>query len=159
MGYGPIDPMNYITPPKGKLSPLTADLRPLGRWMRTQEPSAHVNISYNLESDRIATLDPHSPLKVMAASGSRYRILLPDRRLGYIDTESVESLDKTLANQVTAYSNAIKEAPSEDAAVIESIGAGEVFSVLAKLDEFWLVKTQQGSTGWLEIPAAVSTEM
>lgn len=159
MGYGPIDPVNYITQPEGHLSPLTADLAPLGRWMRSQESSTPVNISYNLRSDRITTLYLHFPVKVLAASGGRYRVLLPDRRTGYVSADQVESVNDTLERHSTSLSHVIKEAPREDAATIESVGAGEEFSVLAKVEEFWLVKTQSGCTGWLQIPVAVSTEM
>jgi hypothetical protein len=53
----------------------------------------------------------------------------------------------------------VKEAPHEDAAVIESVGAGEEYSVLAKYEEFWLVKTQRGSRGWLQMPTAVSSDI
>jgi murein DD-endopeptidase MepM/ murein hydrolase activator NlpD len=159
IGYGPIDPMNYITPPKGELSPLSADLDALGRWMRTQGLSSHVNISYNPQSDRIATLNPYSPVKVLAASGDRYRVALPDRKSGYILADRLETLNETLERHSTSMSHAVKEAPSEEAATIKSIGAGEEYSVLAKYEEYWLVKTQKGRTGWLQIPTALSTEM
>lgn len=159
MGYGPIDPMNHITQPEGELSPLSADLSPLGHWMRVQETSLHVNISYNLRSDRIATLNPYSPVKVLAASGSRYRVLLPDTRSGYVNAEDVESLNETLGHHSTSSYHAIKEAPREDAATIESVGAGKEFAVLAKLEEFWLIKTQQGSVGWVQIPTFVSSDI
>ena len=159
IGYGPIDPVDYITQPKGKLSPLTVDLEALGHWMRVQESSLHVNISYDSRSERVASLGLHSPIKVLAAAGDRYRVLLPDNRSGYIFADSVESLNETLEHQVISFSHAIKEAPREDAATVESICAGEEFSVLAKFEEFWFVKTQQGNRGWLQIPTALSTEM
>jgi len=159
IGYGPIDPVDYITQPEGELSPLTADLEALGHWMRGQGSSLHVNISYDSHSERVASLGLHSPIKVLAAAGNRYRVLLPDNRSGYIFTDSVESLNETLEHQVISFSHAIKEAPREDAATVESIGTGEEFSVLAKFEEFWFVKTQQGNRGWLQIPTALSTEM
>lgn len=157
MGYGPIDPIDYITKPKGELPSLTADLAPLGYWMRAQGSSLHVNISYNLRSNLIATLTPYSPIKVLAASGDRYRILLPDNRSGYVLADRVESLNETLEHHSTSFSHAIKDAPREDAATIESIGTGEVFSVLAKLEEFWLIKTQQDRTGWIQTPPMPSS--
>ena len=159
IGYGPIDPVDYITQPKGNLSPLTADLEALGHWMRSQESSSHVNISYDTRSERITSLDLHSPMKVLAVTGNRYRVLLPDNRTGYVFADSVESSSETLEHQTTSFSQNIIEAPRADAATIESIGAGEEFSVLAKFEEFWFVKTQQGSRGWLQIPTTLSTGM
>jgi murein DD-endopeptidase MepM/ murein hydrolase activator NlpD len=159
IGYGPIDPVDYITPPKGEISSLTADLQALGQWMRSQKPSLHVNISYDLSSERIVSLGQYSPIKVLAASGNKYRVLLPDNRPGYVLADRVESSNETLEQQTTSLPNDIREAPREDAATLESIGAGEEFSVLAKYEEFWLVKTQKGSKGWLRIPTTVSTEM
>lgn len=157
IGYGPIDPMDYITQPKGELSPLTADQATLGHWMRAQKSSVPVNISYDLRSERIGSLSQHSPVKVLAASGDRYRVLLPEGRSGYVRADSMEPLTETLDLQTASLSQKIREAPRADAVVIESIGTGEEFSVLAKFEEFWLVKTPQGHRGWLEIPAAIST--
>ncbi|MGD9346852.1 MAG: M23 family metallopeptidase, partial [Candidatus Aminicenantes bacterium] len=141
MGYGPIDPIHYITQPKGELSPLRADLGALGGWMRVQGSFLHVNISYDPRSDRIATLGLHSPIKVMAASGDRFRVELPDKKSGYVFAESVEYLHETLGVQSTSYTQTIKDSPKKDAATVESINAGEEFSVLAKFEDFWFVKT------------------
>lgn len=157
IGYGPIDPIDFITQTKGELPPLLADPEALGLWMRTQESSLHVNISYDPSSEQIAILDPHSPLKVLAATGDSYRVLLPDNRSGYILAGRVEPLSDTLERHAAAFPHAIREAPIEEAATIESIGAGEEFSVLAKFEEFWLVKTQQGSRGWIQIPEVVTS--
>jgi murein DD-endopeptidase MepM/ murein hydrolase activator NlpD len=151
IGYGPINPIDYITQPKGELSPLTADLEALGHWMRAQGSSLHVNISYDLRSERISSLGLHSPMKVLAATGNRYRVLLPDNRSGYVFADSVESSNETLEHQTTPFSHAIREAPREDSAEIELIRAGDGFSVLARFNEYWLVETQQGNTGWLQI--------
>jgi murein DD-endopeptidase MepM/ murein hydrolase activator NlpD len=157
IGYGPIDPVDYITQPNGEISPLTADLEALGHWMRAQVLPLDVNISYDLSSERIASLDLHFPIKVLAASGNRYRVLLPDNRSGYVLADRVESSNETLEQQTTSFPKNIREAPREDAATVESIDAGEEFSVLAKYEEFWLVKTQQGSKGWMQIPVIPSS--
>ncbi|MGD8539204.1 MAG: M23 family metallopeptidase [Candidatus Aminicenantes bacterium] len=159
MGYGPIDPMNYITQPKGELSPLRANPEALGHWMRVKGSSVHVNISYDPRSEPIAKLGLHSPIKVLAAAGDRFRVELPDNRSGYVSAKSVEYLDETLERQSTSCAWVIKDSPKEDAAAVESIDAGEEFAVLAKFEEYWLVKTHKGSTGWVQIPAAGSTEL
>jgi len=151
MGYGPIDPVDYITQPRGEISPLTANLEALGHWMRAQESSLNVNISYDFRSERIASLDLHSPMKVLAATGNRYRVLLPDNRSGYILADSVEFSNKTIEEQTTSSPHNIREAPREDAAAIELIRTGEEFSVLARFEDYLLVETQQGSRGWLQI--------
>lgn len=156
MGYGPIDPIDYITHPKDEMSTLTADLEALGHWMRAQGSSLNVNISYHLRSERLASLGLHSAVKVLAATGNRYRILLPDNRSGYILADSVESSNETIEQHCTSFPYDIREAPRKDAATVASIGAGEEFSVLAKFEEFLFVKTQQGGRGWLQIPTATT---
>jgi len=157
IGYGPIDPIDYITQHKGEILPLTADLDALGHWMRAQESPLNVNISYDLRSERIASLGLHSPMKVMAASGNKYRVLLPDDRSGYVLADSVESSNDTLEQKTSLFQNDLRDAPKEDAASVESIGAGEEFSVLAKFEEFWFVKTAEGRRGWLHIPTVPSS--
>jgi murein DD-endopeptidase MepM/ murein hydrolase activator NlpD len=157
MGYGPIDPVDYITQSKGELSPLTADLKALGLWMRAQELSLHVKISYDLRSNRIATLDPHSPMKVLAATAEKYRVLMPDGKSGYIPADHVESLDDIIEYQSASINHNVQDAPRDHAATIELINEGEEFSVLAKYEEYWFVKTQQGNTGWLQTPSMASS--
>jgi hypothetical protein len=125
--------------------------------MRAQGSSLNVNISYDLRSERIASLGLHSPMKVMAASGNKYRVLLPDDRSGYVLADSVESSNDTLEQKTSLFQNDLRDAPKEDAASVESIGAGEEFSVLAKFEEFWFVKTQEGRRGWLHIPTVPSS--
>ncbi|MCK4932293.1 MAG: M23 family metallopeptidase [Candidatus Aminicenantes bacterium] len=154
IGYGPIDPIDYIIQPSGELSPLTADLGALGQWMRVQKSSLNVNISYESPSERIISLDSYSPMMVLAAAGKKYRVRLPNGKSGYIPASSVESIEQTLEHQAVSFSQPIKESPREDAAAIELVRAGERFSVLAKYREYWLVKTRQGNIGWLQVHEA-----
>jgi len=159
IGHGAIDPYDYITQPKGERSPLAADLEALGHWMRVQGSPLNVNIPYGSASEQIKTLEPHSALKVLAAAGEDYRVLLPDGRFGYVPASQIEALNESLKNYAVPTDQFVIESPTADAAAIGSVNAGEGFSVLAKYEEYWLVKTQQGSTGWLQIPAAVSSDI
>ena len=46
----------------------------------------------------------------------------------------------------------------EEAADMELIDAGDEFSILGELEGYWLVRTQHGRTGWLQIPSEFSTQ-
>ena len=61
--------------------------------------------------------------------------------------------------QSTSFPKDVKDSPNKDAATVESINGGAEFWVLAEFEKFWLVKTQQGNLGWLQMPTEVSTEM
>jgi hypothetical protein len=92
-------------------------------------------------------------MKVLAAAGSMYRVLLPDGVSGYVPARSVEPLERALQEQTAFGTLAIMEIPEGNAATIEWVATGEEFAILGHYAEYWLVRTQNGSTGWLPIPS------
>ena len=82
-----------------------------------------------------------------------YRVLLPDGITGYIPARNVESISEHIELQEAHSYQAVKASPVEEAAAMELIDIGDEFSVLGEYDGYWLVRTQQGSTGWMQIPA------
>jgi uncharacterized protein YgiM (DUF1202 family) len=81
-----------------------------------------------------------------------YRVISPDGVSGYIPSGSVEPIDKKIQQQTAAIEQAIKEIPEKDAASMGQVEKGEKFLVLGKFREYWLVKTHNGNTGWMQIP-------
>ena len=97
-------------------------------------------------------------MKVLAASGRLYRVLLPNGASGYVSANSVTSAEQTLQHQTAFDIQTIKDTPTEDAPTMEWINPGEEFFILAKYEEYWLVRTQQDRTGWLQIPHVQPSE-
>jgi len=46
---------------------------------------------------------------------------------------------------------AVRDTPDGDAPVVEYLDAGAECAVIGNFDGHWLVRTSQGSTGWMQI--------
>jgi len=152
-GEGPVDPVNFIKNINSTPKEITADPAILGQWARSKQASVSLKATVNSRSDEIARLDPHSAMKVQAASGNTYRVLLPDGLSGYVSSRHIELAAETLEIQQADAGQEIKAAPMENAVIVEEINGGEEFSILAQFAGFWLVRTHKEKVGWLMIPA------
>jgi murein DD-endopeptidase MepM/ murein hydrolase activator NlpD len=152
-GEGPVDPVNFIKKINSTPKEITADMAMLGQWARSKQVSVSLKASANSRSDEIARLNLHSAMKVQAASDNSYRVLLPDGLSGYVPFHNIESITESLETQQDDLIHEVREAPMEQAAVMERINGGERFAVLGKFAGFWLVRTHKEKLGWLMIPA------
>jgi hypothetical protein len=151
-GEGPVDPVNFIKEINSTPKEITADMTMLGRWARAKQSNVSLNASAASRSLKINRLNPHSAMKVQAASGNMYRILLPDGLSGYVPIHSIESVEETLEIQQADTIQEVKAAPMEQAIIVEEINGGEEFSILGQFDGYWLVRTHKENVGWLMIP-------
>ena len=150
---GGIDPHDFIAPTRMVAPSVTAGLDGLARWVRPKASAGSLRISVETGSWRLLPLDPHSPMQILAASGAMYRVLLPDGLSGYVPADSVEPAEKAIENLEADDTLTVKENPEDDSVAKESVGRGEAFAVLGEYRGFWLVKTNQGYLGWIQIPA------
>jgi len=151
-GEGPVDPVNFIKEINSTPKEITTDMAMLGRWARAKQSNVSLNASAASRSLKITRLNPHSAMKVLAASGNMYRILLPDGLSGYVPIHSIESVEETLEIQQADTIQEVKAAPMEQAIIVEEINGGEEFSILGQFDGYWLVRTHKENVGWLMIP-------
>jgi len=152
-GEGPVDPVNFIKEINTTPKEITADLAMLGRWARAKQSNVSLNASAVSQSLKITRLDSQLAMKVQAASGNMYRILLPDGLSGYVPFRSIESVEETFEIQQAEIVQEVKAAPMEQAVIVEEINGGEQFSILGQFDGYWLVRTIQERLGWVAIPA------
>ncbi len=153
-GSGPVDPAPYITKIEKTPISVSADLEMLGRWARSKESDVSLRVSASGRSDRIMSLNQYSPMKIQAAVSRWYRVLLPDGTSGFVYEDSLEPIDESLENLRALANQEVRETPLYDAPAKEVLGAGDTFAVLGSYDGYWLVRTNQGKTGWMSIPSA-----
>ena len=96
-------------------------------------------------------------MRIQAASGDTYRILLPDGLSGYVPSRHIELAEETLETHQADAVQELKVAPMEQAAVIQKINGGEEFAVLGHYSGYMLVRTLKEKVGWLMIPAEPSS--
>jgi hypothetical protein len=157
-GYGPVDPHHFITRTKDVPPSVLANLKTLGEWVRSKVPSVSLRSSMGNRSEKLASLEKYSVMKVMAAAKNLYRVLLPDGKTGYVPEGGVETVTESLRNQQSDLLLALRDTPGEGAAAKGWIEAGNEYSILGKFREYWMVRTQQGGLGWLQVPSTSVTE-
>jgi murein DD-endopeptidase MepM/ murein hydrolase activator NlpD len=150
-GEGPVDPFYFIHQPMTKSIPVTADERNLGQWVRTKLSRIGIKKSFYGQHSASLYLDKHSVMKVMAAAGRFYRVMLPDGTRGYVLSKSVEPVGVMLHKHRLSGMEFIKEMPEKDSISMELLNKGEEYFILGKYKDFWFVKTQEGSFGWMPI--------
>jgi murein DD-endopeptidase MepM/ murein hydrolase activator NlpD len=151
-GEGWIDPHSYIAETNHVPEALAVDPGLLGKWVRSKTKGVPIKRLSGTHLKPMAALDRYSPVKVLAAAGKMYRVISPDGVSGYIPSGSVEPIDEKIQQQTASMEQAIKEIPGKDSASMGQVEKGEKFLVLGKFREYWLVKTHNGNTGWMQIP-------
>lgn len=147
-----IDPHHWIVHSNRKPRVISADLNVLGKWVRSKAKGVSLKSISGDPLESNGALDRHSPLKVLAAVGKMYRVVSPDGVTGYIPSRSVEVVDEAVEHRTASHERAIKAVPTSDSATVKRVDKGERFLVLGKFREYWMVKTQTGNTGWIQIP-------
>lgn len=157
-GKGPVDPYHFISKTNVTPAKIEADLKALGYWVRAKIPTVVLKSYLDSRSREGVPLEQNSPMKVLAAAGNRYRIQLPDGVSGCVPAGSVTPAEKTLHRQAAFIRQTVKETPAQDATTMEWVRPGEEFFILGRYEEYWLVRTQQGSTGWMQITQTSSSD-
>jgi peptidoglycan LD-endopeptidase LytH len=147
-GAGPVDPFAFVVPPRGTLSPLVADTATLGDLLRTTA-RAPIRLSPS-DADAALTLDAGTPVRVDAATGSWYRVRLPDGGTGYLAARLTGPLARERQQTRLAAGTPIRERPAPDAAIVTTTREAGSLAVLGRYDRFVLVATDDGREGWVE---------
>lgn len=91
---GPVDPFYFLFEPTGSLSELTASLENVGRWARTSNEGIRLREGPSRRAPVGRDLPRYTPLLVLAAAGSWYRVELPDGTSGYVAARLTEGADE-----------------------------------------------------------------
>lgn len=156
-GEGPVDPVNFIKEINSTPKKIAADTTLLGQWARSKQSMVTLKASAASRALEITRLSANTALKIQAAAGDTYRVLLPDGLSGYVPSRQIELASETLEVQQAYTVQEVKVAPMEQAVVVEKINGGEEFAVLGHYDGYMLVRTHKENVGWLMMPAAPSS--
>jgi murein DD-endopeptidase MepM/ murein hydrolase activator NlpD len=145
---GPVDPVDFLRETNDVPTAVTADLQILGQWVRARIGRTSLRTSPAARSAELVEVDPFTPMKVMAAAADHYRVLLPNGMSGYISPERIESTGESLQSQTADQPLPITASPESDSIEIGRIPSGAVVDILALFQDYWLVRTSEGLTGW-----------
>jgi murein DD-endopeptidase MepM/ murein hydrolase activator NlpD len=146
---GAVDPWYYLYQPSQTLPDASAPLEHLGEWTRTVNDGIRLREGPSSRAEVVLELKESTPLRVLAASGSWYRVRLPDGRDGFVAARLTEAVVEPLRNQFIESASALFSSPSPIAPVMEDVEAGTEVAVLGSYEGFLYVQSPDGSTGWL----------
>lgn len=146
---GAVDPYYFVYQPPGTLPDFSAPVDQLGAWTRTVNEGIRLRSGPSGRSAVISELEEHTPLRVLAATGSWYRVRLPNGRNGFVAARLTESGNLPIRNHVVTNASDLVSDPSLTAPVMESVKAGTGVSVLGTFDGFLYVQSPRGYTGWM----------
>ena len=150
---GAVDPVDFIKETDVTPDAVTAQLQILGQWVRARDGQTFLRKAPFTRSERLSEVEPHTPMLVLAAAADRYRVLLPDGQTGYVEPDRIESLGESLHTQAAEQTLSITESPSLDSVEMERILPGKTIDILALFQDYWLIRTENGLTGWTAAPS------
>ena len=146
---GAVDPFYFLYQPPQTLPDASAPLEYVGAWTRTVNAGIRLREGPSSRAEIVSELEESTPLRVLAASGSWYRVRLPDGRDGFVAARLTEAVVEPLRREFVENASALFSSPSHVAPVMENVEAGTEFAVLGSYEGFLFVQSLDGNTGWL----------
>jgi murein DD-endopeptidase MepM/ murein hydrolase activator NlpD len=148
-GEGPLDPWYFIYRPRGTVPRLVADTSSLGAWLRTPRTETALHSRPDARDSVTMILEPHTPLRVLAATGDWYRVRLPDGHIGYVGARKLESLAKPIeVARLGTRSRVLSEPREQPESVVRELSGETRAEVFARYGDYALAKIG-GETGWI----------
>ncbi len=147
---GPVDPWPFLYESPAAPARVTADTARLGGWSRSSAAE-----SLNLrdapgERGRVtARLARHTPLRVLGASGSWFRVELPDGSGGYVAAALTEGVQRPIGRQRFAAGASLLDRPGVGAVAMDTVRAGDSLPVLGRFAGYVMVEAGEGRTAWI----------
>ena len=148
-GEGPVDPFPFIDPVRVTVPELTVDTGRLGTWNRVRNGGVRLRAAPGPRGEVVRELDRHTPLRVLAGSGSFFRARLPDGTTGYVAARLTEPVAAPFARETMAGARSVLTAPTDDSGVLARLDAGTELPVIGRFGQYLYVRTASGATGWL----------
>ncbi|QHL89366.1 peptidoglycan DD-metalloendopeptidase family protein [Nibribacter ruber] len=156
-GRGAVDPFPYVFQSKEKPAPLNVSEKQLGQWTRVAKAKGTVRQSPDTKASIVTTLEKNTPVQVVAGTSDWYRVVLANGQQGFMASSLVEPLDKPLQTVRLRQTASLLETSHAQAAAKRTLPADTSVQVLARMEDFWLVRVAGGTTGWLEAPNTPSS--
>lgn len=148
-GEGAVDPFPFIDPVRATVPELTVDTGRLGAWNRVRNGGVRLRAAPGSSGDVVRELERHTPLRVLAGSGSFFRARLPDGTTGYVAARLTEPVAAPIARETVAVARPVLTEPTEDSAVLARLESGTEMPVIGRFGDYLYVRTASGRTGWL----------
>src|SRR5690606_10594668 len=150
-GEGPVDPYWFLYRPPAEPPRLAVDTASFGKWTRAARDGIRLRAAPADGAPALAELPRHTAMRVLAGTGSWYRVRLPDGTVGFVAGRLLEQADDAVASERVATTLALRSVPLPDAIVVDSIAPGAEVPVLGRFGAYLFVQAPDGRTGWVEL--------
>jgi murein DD-endopeptidase MepM/ murein hydrolase activator NlpD/SH3-like domain-containing protein len=147
---GAVNPLPFVNPVIAKPSKITASLDNVGQLVRTAGKAAGLFEEPNEKLQSILQLENSTLLRVEGATGSWYKITMPDGRKGFIASSKVNPLSDALRASKLSAPVALIDEPLASAATITALNKGEEVRILAGFSNYYFVSQKNERRGWVE---------
>jgi hypothetical protein len=154
-GLGPIDPWPFLHQHSKRLEPIQADTTMLGRWVRVPRATI-VRHEPRAGADVVARVQRNSLMRTQAATGSWYRVTLPDGAIGYVSGDLAEPADQPVGQRRLVAGEPLLDAPDANATMVLAAPSDTVVGVLGRYAEYELVQVAGSRPGWASISGVAS---
>lgn len=142
---GATNPITHLKPEGTRLRKVNKSLGYLGDDIRLNRSTRMLlgttgNKSIEISKDQIA--------KAVGINARQYRIELPDGQTGYVNKNTLSSLDKSIETLYISDNGVLLKKPDRRA-VYTGLEENERLLVLGKNRDFWLVENDAGEKGWI----------
>jgi len=148
-GQGAIDPVPFLSPPRGSIPELTADLDRLGSWARVSAEGIRLRAAPGDRSAVVRELERHTAVRVLGGSGEYFRVRLPDGAAGYVAARLTEPLDSPFDTHVARPGDPVRVRPEPAAPLLATLDRQAELPVVGRYGSYLLVLAPTGRLGWL----------
>lgn len=146
-GGGAIDPLPFINKNRQQPAAVTADTAILQNNVRNLSATALMSAPAK-NSVTIEKMAANRVMRITAATGSFYKVLLPDSTEGFVESKLLSS--RPWQRQQLKAPGALQEAPDTSTAIKSVIQQGETVDVIGTYGSFRYVKYNQ-LDGWIRL--------
>lgn len=142
---GAVDPLPFVDPTVQVLPKIISSTAALNTTMRT-----NAKVALLLDSQQV-NLPDATILRITAALSNKYRIELPDGKIGYLNSNQLSSISKPLRKQtISTTEKVVFDKPDSAAAVKSTLKNGEMLNILGSYENYYLIVDASDEIGWIE---------
>ena len=146
---GPQDPTPYLAQPRGVMPRLPAAPEKLGSWSRVTTDGVPLLTQPGARADPLVRLPRDTPVRLIAGSGSWWRVRLPDARVGWLPTTATEPAESSLRETMLTARTGVLSEPTPEAPLMAPLEPGSKLSVLGEFSNYLWVRGPDGRPGWV----------
>lgn len=149
--YGALDPFPFIAYRTDRAPTISADTSRLGDLVRVRRSNTGLLAAPQSRSNRLASLDQHFPLQIIAASNAWFRVRSPEGISGYLPAGSLEPTERPIRTATLEEATELLQAPSGEAAPLAAVAKHAEVAVIGRNGNYQLVRDERGTMGWMPV--------